>query len=131
MLLGRCHCSSIQFQMPDQAVASSVCYCGDCRKHSGAPMLAWAMVPKDAVSVTGEPKVYNSSEGGRRWFCGSCGTGLFFTNAPLEQMGMMQVRIAVLDDPDAITPQMQVQTADRVKWMASAHELPAFKRFPS
>lgn len=61
MLLGRCHCSSIQFQMPDQAVASSVCYCGDCRKHSGAPMLAWAMVPKDAVSVTGEPKVYNSS----------------------------------------------------------------------
>jgi hypothetical protein len=37
----------------------------------------------------------------------------------------------VLDDPDAITPQMQVQTADRVKWMASAHELPAFERFPS
>jgi hypothetical protein len=94
-------------------------------------MLAWAMVPKDAVSVTGEPKVYNSSEGGRRSFCGSCGTGLFFTNAPLEQVGMMQVRIAVLDDPDAITPQMQVQTADRVKWMASAHELPAFERFPS
>ena len=43
---------------------------------------------------------------------------------------MMQVRIAALDDPDAIPPQVQVQKAERVKWMASAHELPAFKRFP-
>ena len=93
-------------------------------------MLAWAMVPENAVSVTGEPKVYNSSDDGRRSFCGSCGTGLFFTNALLKQMGMMQVRIAVLDDPDAINPQMQVQTAERVRWMASAHELPGFERFP-
>jgi hypothetical protein len=94
-------------------------------------MLAWAMVPKAAVSVTGEPKVYKSSQSGRRSFCGSCGTGLFFTNAPLEQMGMMQVRIAVLDDPDAIAPKMQVQTAERVTWMASAENLPAFERFPT
>lgn len=131
MLRGQCHCGSIQFQMPDQAVASSLCHCGDCRKQSGAPMLAWAMVPKAAVSVTGEPKVYKSSQSGRRSFCGSCGTGLFFTNAPLEQMGMMQVRIAVLDDPDAIAPKMQVQTAERVTWMASADDLPAFERFPT
>ncbi|MCJ2086427.1 GFA family protein [Methylobacterium sp. E-005] len=92
--------------------------------------MAWAMVPEEAVSVTGEPKVYNSSLDGRRSFCGSCGTGLFFSNAPLQQMGMMQVRVAVLDDPEAIAPQMQVQTAERVKWVTSLHELPAFERFP-
>jgi hypothetical protein len=80
--------------------------------------------------VKGEPSVYNSSESGWRSFCGACGTGLFFTNAPLEQMGMMQVRIAALDDPSAIAPQIQVQSAERVDWMASAHELPAFERFP-
>lgn len=130
MLHGRCHCGSIHFQMPDKSVASSVCYCDDCRKQWGAPMLAWAMVPKDAVSVIGDPKVYNSSATGRRSFCESCGTGLFFTNAPLERMGMVQVRIAALDNPDAIDPQMQVQTADRPKWMEHAHELPAFERFP-
>ncbi|WP_313902324.1 GFA family protein [Methylobacterium sp. E-005] len=130
MLLGRCHCNSIQLEMPDQVAASSVCYCDDCRKQSGAPMVAWAMVPEATVSITGKPTVYNSSEGGRRSFCGSCGTGLFFSNALLAQMGMMQVRIAALDDPNAIPPQMQVQTAERVKWMESADELPAFERFP-
>jgi hypothetical protein len=88
------------------------------------------MFPTAAVAVQGEPKVYESSETGRRSFCGECGTGLFFTNAPLDQMGMMQVRIAALEDPDAIAPKMQVQTAEQPEWMASAHALPAFERFP-
>ena len=43
---------------------------------------------------------------------------------------MMQVRIAALDDPDAIAPQMQVQTAERPKWMEHVHETPAFEHFP-
>lgn len=130
MLHGRCHCGAIQFQMPDRVVASSVCYCDDCRRQSGAPMLAWAMVARDSVSLTGKPSVYRSSVDGRRSFCGSCGTGLFFTNGALDQMGMTQVRIAALDEPDAIRPQVQVQTADRANWTATVHELPAFERFP-
>lgn len=130
MLTGRCHCGAIAFQTPDEAVHSTLCYCGDCRRQSGAPVLAWAMFPRAAVAIQGEPAVYQSSASGRRFFCGACGAGLFFTNAPLEQMGMMQVRIAALDDPDAIAPKMQVQTAERPDWMATAHALPAFERFP-
>ncbi|WMT71186.1 GFA family protein [Bradyrhizobium sp. Ash2021] len=84
-------------------------------------MLAWPMVPKAAVSIQGEPKVYSSSASRKRSFCPTCGTGLFFTNAPLDQMGMMQVRIAALDDPNAIKPKVQVQIAERVGWMASLH----------
>jgi hypothetical protein len=130
MLKGRCHCGAIQFEIPDQAVHSAICHCDDCRRQSGAPMMAWAMVPADKVAIDGEPKVYASSENGRRSFCGACGTGLFFTNAVLKQMGMMQVRIAALDEPNALAPKIQVQTAERVRWMTSAHELPAFERFP-
>lgn len=130
MLKGRCHCGAIAFETPDEAAHSTLCYCGDCRRQSGAPVLAWAMFPKAAVAIRGEPAVYASSATGRRSFCGACGAGLFFTNAPLEQMGMMQVRIAALDDPDAIAPKMQVQTAERPDWMATAHALPEFERFP-
>ena len=88
------------------------------------------MVSADEVGVRGEPKVYASSETGRRWFCVACGAGLFFKNAILERMGMMQVRIAALDDPDAIAPKVQVQTAERINWVATVHELPGFERFP-
>jgi hypothetical protein len=93
-------------------------------------MLAWAIVPADAVSIDGDPIVYRSSDSGRRTFCGSCGTGLFFSNAQLAQMGMLQVRIAALDNPAAIAPRMQVQVAERIAWMASINELPMIDRFP-
>ena len=94
-------------------------------------MLAWAMVPKAAVSIQGKPKVYSSSESAQRSFCPTCGAGLFFGNGILDQMGMMQVRIAALDDPNSISPRVQVQTAERVGWVGSLHDLPAFERFPS
>lgn len=130
MLHGKCHCGTIQFEMPNHVVHSTICHCSDCRRQSGAPMMAWAVVSAGTVTVQGEPKVYASSESGRRSFCGACGTGLFFTNTLLEKMGMMQVRIAALDDPNAIAPKIQVQTAEQVGWTISAHELPAFERFP-
>ena len=130
MLRGQCHCGTVRFEMPDQAVHATICYCDDCRKQSGAPMLAWAMVPTGDLVIHGEMRVYSSSESGKRSFCGTCGAGLLFTNGPLEAMGMTQVRIAALDDPSAIAPRMQVQVAERVDWMASALELPAFERFP-
>lgn len=94
-------------------------------------MLAWAMLPRDAVSISGAPTVYHSSASGRRSFCGTCGTGLFFTNGLLEQMGMVQVRISALDDANAIAPKMQVQTAERLRWVAAVPELPGFERFPT
>ncbi|SEC60843.1 GFA family protein [Bradyrhizobium erythrophlei] len=131
MLSGGCHCGEIKFEVPDQAAFSTVCYCHDCRRQSGAPMLAWAMVPKAAVLIQGKPKIYSSSESGQRSFCPTCGAGLFFSNGILDRMGMMQVRIAALDDPNSISPRVQVQTAERVGWVGSLHDLPAFERFPS
>jgi hypothetical protein len=59
-----------------------------------------------------------------------CGTGLFYANVPLDRMGMMQVRIATLDDPNAIKPQLQVQTAERIGWMESLQDIPGIARFP-
>jgi hypothetical protein len=34
------------------------------------------------------------------------------------------------DDPDALPPGAHIQTAERLGWMASAHGLPAFERYP-
>ncbi len=131
MLHGRCHCGAIQFDAPENAVFRTICHCEDCRRQSGAPFLAWAMFPREAVAVRGEPRVYASSATGRRSFCGECGAGLFFSNAALEAMGMMQVRIAALDHPEAAPPIAQVQTAERIGWIDEIAELPAFPRFPS
>lgn len=41
------------------------------------------------------------------------------------------MQIAALDDPNAVAPQIHVQTAERLAWMESAQKLPAFKRYPT
>lgn len=126
---GGCHCGAIRYTMPTAVEHHTICHCTDCRRHAGAPAVSWAMAAADAMVIKGAPVVYASSEHARRHFCGVCGTGLFYTNDAIFA-GKIDVQTATLDDPDAIPLQAQVQLADRIGWMASAHELPGFERFP-
>ena len=88
------------------------------------------MYAADAVKVTsGEPRIYNSSEHGRRHFCGACGTGLFYVNDSMLP-GIIDIQSATYYDPDAVPPTAQIQVAERLRWMEHAHELPAFDRYP-
>lgn len=129
MLTGQCHCGAIRYEMPDEVLHHALCHCSDCRRHAGAPMVGWAMVPADQFSVVGNPRVYESSEHGRRHFCGDCGTGLFYVNEAVFP-GMIDVQSGTLDSLDALPAQVHIQTAERIGWMETAHELPAFERYP-
>jgi hypothetical protein len=92
--------------------------------------MAWAEYAEDALTMTqGEPKTINSSGAAMRSFCSNCGTGLFYRNAELLP-DLVEVQLATLDNPDALAPTMQIQTAERLGWVAHIHELPAFERFP-
>lgn len=88
------------------------------------------MYVEDAVKVTkGEPRVYASSEHGRRHFCANCGSGLFYINAQMLP-GIIDVQSGTYDDPDAVPVSLHVQAAERLRWMERAHELPVFERYP-
>ncbi|HVF37323.1 MAG TPA: GFA family protein [Sphingomicrobium sp.] len=110
---GQCHCGAVRYEMPVEAIHKALCHCSDCRRHSGAPMVAWGLVEKDRFRVEGETKEYASSEQGRRHFCEQCGTSLFYTNDQIFP-GQIDVQLATLDDPDAITPEVQIQVAERI-----------------
>ena len=129
MLSGGCHCGAIRYQMPREVVYHALCHCSDCRRASGSPITAWALAPADQITITGSPVAYASSEHALRHFCGHCGTSLFYTNEVVFP-GMRDVQTATLDDPDALPVQIQIQTAERIGWMETAHELPAFERYP-
>ena len=109
---------------------------GICRQaaHAGAPIVGaplWTMYPQGAVKVTkGTPKIYLSSEHGRRHFCPDCGTGLFYTNAEILPE-IIDIQSATYDDPDAVPARAHIQVADRIGWMARAHELPDVRALPA
>ncbi len=129
-MLGGCHCGAIRYRVDGQPNFHALCHCSDCRRHAGAPMVGWAMFPEAALKIEkGAPKIYRSSENGRRHFCPECGTGLFYANAQVLP-GIIDVQSATLDDASALAPQTHVQAAERLGWMAKAHELPMFERYP-
>lgn len=128
-LTGGCQCGAIRYEVEGDPLTHALCHCIDCRRSAGAPMVAWTMFPTDTIRITGTPTAYASSAHGRRMFCGTCGTGLFYTNEQ-NLPGITDIQSATFDDPDAIPAQAHVQTADRIGWMEKAHELPSFERYP-
>ena len=93
-------------------------------------MVAWAMFPETALTLTqGNPKTINSSGTAMRSFCADCGSGLFYRNKDILP-GIVDVQSSTLDDPNALPPTMQIQTAERLTWIKHIHELREFERFP-
>jgi hypothetical protein len=126
---GCCYCGAIRFQVEGEPRDVSVCHCRDCQRHAGAPMVAWAGYAAAQVSVTrGRPKTISLGGAALRSFCADCGTGLFYQNAEVLP-GVIEIQSAVFDEPEALVPTMQIQTAERLTWMTRLHDMPAYERF--
>lgn len=62
-------------------------------------------------------------------FLRTCGTGLYFIN---EEMlpGIVDIQSATLDDAHDHPPGAQIQTAERLGYMADLANLAEFERYP-
>ncbi len=127
---GRCLCGAIAYEAVGTPNSVSVCHCGDCRRSAGAPMVSWAEFPEAQFRVTkGTLKTFNSSGAAMRGFCADCGSGILYANAEMLP-GVVELQASTLDDPEALKPTMQIQTAERLGWVAGLHALPAHERWP-
>ena len=128
---GGCQCGEVRYQADGEPLHHALCHCGDCRASAGAPAVAWIAFPEPAVTVTqGATTTYEGQNGARRQFCPRCGTGLFYTNAEVLP-GLVDIQSATLDSAAEDAPQVQIQVAERLPWMARLNELPEFERYPS
>ena len=131
MPTGRCHCGEVVYSFQGGARHSSVCHCEDCRRCAGSPGVPWMAVAADDFAIEhGEPAMYRSSADAQRYFCGKCGTGLYYVNENMLP-GLVDIQTVTLDDPEPFAPQIHVQVADMLSWEDKLAELPRFERFPS
>ncbi|HEV7233954.1 MAG TPA: GFA family protein, partial [Sphingorhabdus sp.] len=127
---GGCHCGAVRYEVSGEPQHVALCHCTDCRKSAGAPMVAWAAFSEEEFTLLqGEPTTFNSSGTAMRSFCPKCGTGITYRNAEFLP-GVVDIQAATLDDPDALPAGAHIQTAERIGWMAEAHALPEFERYP-
>ena len=128
---GGCRCGAIRYEVTEAPIYSALCHCTDCRASAGAPVVGWAAFPAPSFAVVkGIPRAWRGSGAAERNFCPECGTGLFYINEDVLP-GLVDVQSATLDDPERFPPQIHVQVADRLGWMADTSALPHFDRYPS
>lgn len=111
---GGCFCGAIRFRARGVPTDVNHCHCRMCQRSSGAGFLTWATMPVDALTISGAPAWYRSSEGARRGFCSSCGTQLFFA---MDAGETIDVTVAAFDEPDLMTPTRNTWVGSRRRWV--------------
>jgi hypothetical protein len=123
MLTGGCHCGNVRYEIDGVPFHPNICYCVDCRRVSGAPMMAWfTVLTLEFRYVKGAPKVFASSDRAHRAFCPDCGTGLTYQNDASQDE--IDVSTCTLDDPEAVPPVEQIFIERRLSWVRDADALP-------
>ena len=128
---GGCLCENIRYECSAQPVLMGNCHCRDCQQATGTAFAAAILVPRRAVTITGDVKYYDvtGDSGGivSRGFCPNCGSRLFSKPPISEFMGIMA---GSLDDPSWFQPRMDFYTASAQPWDYMNPDLPKFATLP-
>lgn len=124
---GHCLCGAVTFEYSGEENWRAHCHCESCRRQTSSPFTTFMGVPNGAWRFTGvEPKVYASSPGVRRLFCGTCGAPVAFEadRFPNE----IHFYAASLDDPTSFEPERHVHADERLPWIHLNDGLPMHPR---
>ena len=112
-LEGGCLCGAIRNRIDAIILGASICHCRTCRRAAGAQSVAWLTVPAAGfVLVAGKLGSFASSPGVERGHCRDCGTSLTYRSEPET----LDVTIASLDDPEAVSPTKEIWLEHRLPW---------------
>jgi len=126
ILRGRCLCGAVAYELTAHPTGTSYCHCEDCRRASGAPVVAWTFFPAGSLTFSGRaPKVLRWANR-ERTFCPDCGTPLSFFDPSLPHQ--FEVTTCSLEDPGSMPPGDHTWTCDRLTWFETADSLPRHLR---
>jgi hypothetical protein len=113
---GGCLCGAVRFEAQGAPKWTAYCHCDSCRKHTGAPVAAFAGFEREQVAFTGaELARYVSSPGVRRGFCSVCGSTLTYEGDrwPSE----IHLHVGAFDRPQDFPPHGHAFAEERLPWL--------------
>ena len=120
-LTGQCLCGAVRYKSTGTPVRRFVCHCRDCQRSGGGAFHVGLTVPRDGFILTGEARAYrsagNSGRGVARYFCPTCGSGLF--NEIEFASGVVAIKVGTLR-ARRVTPNYQVFGRSKCRGSGSA-----------
>ena len=128
---GGCMWGNIRYECSAEPGLRGNCHGRDCQQATGTAFAAAILVPRHAVTITGDVKYYDvTGDSGSivsRGFCPICGSRLF-SKPPIPEF--MSIMAGSLDDPSWFQPRMDFYTASAQPWDYMNPDLPKFTTLP-
>ena len=127
---GGCSCGAVRYRLRTAPMFVHCCHCRDCQKQTGGAFAINALIETDRIeAIAGEPRpVSMPTDSGRPHDihrCPTCQTAVWSDYG--RRPALRFVRVATLDDPTAITPDVHIFTRSKLPWVTLPDAVPAFE----
>jgi hypothetical protein len=123
----RCACDRVQMSVRGPVVSMLMCSCLDCQRATGSGHASVALVPAEALTVTGDTKAFDRpSDSGAtftRYFCPQCGSPLYGRSSRAPDIRMVAVGFFAGQN-DWFEPNQLIFARSQQAWDLVADHLP-------
>jgi hypothetical protein len=125
MLVGKCECGAVRYQVEDAFLYASNCHCSRCRAATGSAFKPFAGIERKkleimdddaALLIVGE-EVLNDTR------CGACGSLLF---SVVRDGAYVHVALGSLVDAPSVRPTKHIFVGSKAPWFEITDDLPQF-----
>jgi hypothetical protein len=129
---GGCSCAGVRYRLASAPMITHCCHCLDCQNQTGSAFAINALYETDRIEIIrGEPVcVAMPSPSGRGhdiYRCLDCGVAVWSDYG--RRAYLRFVRVATLDQPHAITPDVHIFTRSKAPWVGLPGDAKVYEAF--
>lgn len=128
-LAGGCLCNAVRCTLTAPVRRVVNCHCTRCRRISGAAFQTVFLVHNETFKIdsgSGELTAFGVSPQTQKHFCRICGTPVY---SKLERLPKhLLLPLGSLDDPQVLTPQINIHCENMLEWVKEIAALPMYPR---
>ena len=133
-LEGGCFCGAVRYRLESTPMFVHCCHCRDCQRQTGSAFAINALIETARVTILeGAPEsVAMRTDSGRPHHihrCAQCRSAVWSEYGGLAALRF--VRVATLDDPTALAPDVHIYTRTKLPWVTLPEGVPAFSAYYS
>jgi hypothetical protein len=129
---GGCACGALRYRLTATPLFVHCCHCRDCQRQTGSAFAINALLEADRCVVLSGETVTSSmpTDSGKPhdvFRCARCATALWSEYGGRATIRF--VRVATLDDPAAVPPDVHIYTRSKLPWVSLPSGVPAFEAY--
>ena len=123
---GHCRCGSVAMRATGDPVFSVYCHCDDCRRATGAPVLAAVAFLKAGIEWESDIDLKRHTNGtAHRLFCSACGSPVAQEHDSAPDRTYFNT--GFMDKPEQYPPTAHTYEGEQISWLKLSDTLPRAK----